>query len=1201
VFLPVMRFELRYQLGSPAFWVTSILFFLLAFGAAASDNISIGGEGGNVLVNSPFTIALTCLVMSVFAVFIVTAFVANVVIRDDETRFAPLVHSTRISKRDYLLGRFTGAYLVGLLAFASVPLGNLVGSLMPWLDPETVGPVQLSHYLQVWLLLCGPTLFVLSAGFFALATATRSLMATYVGVVLFIVLYFITRGLLSRPEFVDIAALLDPFGLSAFAEQTRYWTAADRNTRLPEITGMLLYNRLLWCGVALALLALAWRLYRVEGRKPRRAKAGAAAASAPEALTPAALLGDVPTLAVGHAPSRPGRAGPAAFWTLVRFDLRMAFRNPGYVVLLFIGFVNAGAALWFADELYGTAIHPVTRVMISALSGSFAIIPLIIAIYYAGELVWSDRERRMHELRDATPAPDWTFVVPKLLAVSLVLLSTLAFSVVAAVLVQLLKGHTDLQLDHYALWYLLPWTIDVIIIASLAVFVQVLVPHKFAGWMVMLLVIVGQTALAGLGLEHNLFQYGGTPAVPLSDMNGQGDFVWHAAWFRLYWVAFALLLAVLAQALWRRGAIVALRPRLSRLPARLRGTAGVVAGFAVAVLVGTGGFIYYNTNVLNEYRTSDEQEAWLADAEKTLLPFESLPQPRITEVRLDVDLFPRESRVLTNGTYVLENRTAQPLEQVHVGFPRDLQVQVLAVQGAQLERALDKFNYHIFRFATPLQPGQRATLDFTTLREQRGFANRGNDTRVVANGTFLNNSEIAPVLGVDRGGGLRDRATRRKYGLPAELRPAPLEDEAARAFNVLRRDSDWVLSDITVHTDADQTAVAPGYVVSDEVKAGRRTVRFRPDAPIGNFFSIQSARYEVRRDRWNDVQLVVYHDAAHAWNIDRMLRAMKLSLDYFTREFSPFQFRELRILEFPAYASFAQSFAGTIPYSESIGFIMDQKKPSDVDMVTYVTAHEIAHQWWGHQVVSADKQGATFLIESLSQYSALMVMEREVGPEQIRKFLRYELDRYLRARGGEALEELPLQRVENQQYIHYQKGSLALYLLKERIGEAAVNRALRSLLQEFALKAAPYPDPRDLIRRLKAEAGPQHESLIVDLFERITLYDTKVVAATTREVAQGRWETTLEIEAVKRYADGRGVETEAPLDEPFDVGLFTAEPGEADFTADSVLVFRTQPLRSGRNTVVLESDREPLWAGADPYNKYVDRNSGDNLKRVSGP
>ncbi|MFO0511032.1 MAG: M1 family aminopeptidase, partial [Gammaproteobacteria bacterium] len=328
------------------------------------------------------------------------------------------------------------------------------------------------------------------------------------------------------------------------------------------------------------------------------------------------------------------------------------------------------------------------------------------------------------------------------------------------------------------------------------------------------------------------------------------------------------------------------------------------------------------------------------------------------------------------------------------------------------------------------------------------------------------------------------------------------------------------------------------------------------------------------------------------------LEAMKTSLELYSAAFSPFQFRQLRILEFPAYADFAQSFANTIPYSEALGFIHHRQSPDDIDMVTYVTAHEVAHQWWGHQVTAADQQGGTMLIESLSQYSALRVMEQLYGPEQIAKFLKLELDRYLRARGSERLEELPLARVENQGYIHYQKGGLAMYLLKEELGVEVVDRTLQRLLAQYAFKPAPYPNASDFLRELRQEAGPGHEQLIADLFERITLYDLKAESAKTRQVAGGRWETTLTVKARKLYADGLGKETPAALDEAFEIGLFTAEPGKKGFTRQSVLAFERHRLRDGEQRIVLQTAAKPAYAGVDPYNKRIDRDSDDNVLPV---
>ena len=141
----------------------------------------------------------------------------------------------------------------------------------------------------------------------------------------------------------------------------------------------------------------------------------------------------------------------------------------------------------------------------------------------------------------------------------------------------------------------------------------------------------------------------------------------------------------------------------------------------------------------------------------------------------------------------------------------------------------------------------------------------------------------------------------------------------------------------------------------------------------------------------------------------------------------------------------------------------------------YVTAHEVAHQWWAHQVIGANVQGATVMSESLAQYSALMVMEKEYGRAKMRRFLKHELDSYLSGRGGETVEELPLYRVENQPYIHYRKGSLVFYRLREEIGEAALNRALKKFLHDKGYQQPPYTTSVELLDYIRAEARPEQQ------------------------------------------------------------------------------------------------------------------------------
>jgi ABC-2 type transport system permease protein len=197
MFGAVTAFEIRQQWRSPVFWISCAIFFLFAFGAVTTDQIRIGAPG-NVNINAPTAIVETLGVMGVMGLFAAIAFVAGAVIRDDETGFAPILRATRLSKPAYVFGRFVGAVTVAWLVIASVALGMLAGTFMPWVDGAKLGPLVISHYLWALVVYVLPGLIVMSAAFFALATATRSMMWTYVGAVAFLVLFIASRALRHR-------------------------------------------------------------------------------------------------------------------------------------------------------------------------------------------------------------------------------------------------------------------------------------------------------------------------------------------------------------------------------------------------------------------------------------------------------------------------------------------------------------------------------------------------------------------------------------------------------------------------------------------------------------------------------------------------------------------------------------------------------------------------------------------------------------------------------------------------------------------------------------------------------------------------------------------------------------------------------------------------------------------------------------------
>jgi ABC-type transport system involved in multi-copper enzyme maturation permease subunit len=1172
-------------------WLAAVVTFAIYF-IGISSGLELGSEGG-LLRNAAFATLVNYLMTSLSFMVVTTAFVANAVIRDDETGFGPIVRSTPLTKRDYLLGRFLGAFAIAGLCLLLLPLAIVLGSMMPWTDPATIGPHRLGDHVYGYFLVALPNLFVHSAVFFALATITRSMMATYLGVVAFMSGFFVLQGALEdRPQLVSIVALLDPFAARALQDAVRYWTPAERNVMLPEFAGTLLHNRLLWIGIAIGCLALAHRVFRFAdagiSRRERQRRAERAAEPAP--VVPRAT----PLPAPRHGPA----ALRALLWLRTRFEVKQVVLHPAFAVLMAWASYITGLVLLTQRDPDGRPTYPTTRSLIPEIEEPMTTLLPIIAIYYAGELVWRERDRRMDAIVDATPMPSWAYVVPKTLALAVVFVAILVMSVLASIAVQLSLDFTTLELGKYLVWFIVPKAWDLLLLAALAVFVQALSPHKAVGWGIMVLLAIGQQ-LNG-AVDHNLVLYGGSPGVPFSDMNGAGSF-WQGAWtFRVYWGAFAMLLLVAAHLMWRRGTDVRFAPRMAHARRRLRGTPGLVAIGAALTCLTAGGYAYYNTNVLNTYRSPLAGQVRMAAYEKRYGRYASLAQPRVVDLTLDVALYPKEWRAVTRGRFVLRNLTAQAIPEIHVRTHDDLELARATIAGAELTRDDPTYAYRIYRLHQPMQPGEERVMEFETRLALRGFRNQPTFTRIVENGTFLGHAHLLPLIGMTGAGTLQDPAARRRHGLPEAPRIARLEDSTATASTT--PDRGWATSDITVSTSADQVPIAPGNRVSDEMRGDRRVARFVSAVPVHPRFSIQSARYAEKHRVHRGIDLAVYHHPGHAWNVDRMLDALAAALDYYQAHFGPYPFDHARIVEFPGYLDFAQAMPGTIPYSEDVGFVSDHAEPETIDYVTYLTAHELAHQYWAHQVVGADMEGRELLSETLAQYSAQMVVKRLRGEDYMRRYLQFELDRYLAGRESGAGEEPALVRVSGQEHVTYRKGALAMYLLQVRLGEDRVNRALRSLIARYKFKGAPFPRSLDLVAALRAEARTAEEQqLITDLFERVTLYHLQVSEPTAVRRADGRWDVTVPVDARKFYADGKGAESETPLAERIEVGLFTAEPGRDAFDAKHVIVMERRLIRSGSQVVTFVTDRKPTHAGVDPYNFYIDRNSGDNVRRLADP
>ena len=1183
------KFDLRFQLRQPLLWVFGLIFGLMAFGVSTSDAIQMGGGIGNVNRNAPTVIAQLMSIFTYISMLFITVFIAGAVLRDTEVGIADMIFATPMRKHDYLIGRFAGGIVACLSIFVLVALGIMLGSAMPWVDPARVGPFSLQPYLWSFAVLVIPNLLFVSALLMLLAATTRSMLMVYIGIIAFMVLQTVA-GVLTRDINNDwVGTLMDPFGIDAFGRMVRYFSAAESNAGLPPVSSFLLANRVLWSAISLAMFAMTLVLFKPQRQGTGRKWFGKAKALAVLADTRTSVK--LPRVTPG--PIRPWQQ----CWSLLCFDTRAVFKSLPFLVILLFGMLNFVVSGVQTELMYGASAYPVTHNLLQALESSYTFLLMIIVIFYSGELVFKERQAKIADVTDAMPMPNWVPLVSKSLTLIAVVGGFMLAGAIAAICIQLIKGGAPVEIGLYVR-SLASDSAYFILMGLVSIALQVFLNNKFVGYLAAILLMMSNPVLRMLHLDHNLYRFGGMPRLPYSDMNGFGHFVSGWSWFLLYWSLFVLIVLTLAQLVWVRGLSQEWKNRLRLARARLnRASAGVLVLASIA-FIGTGSWIYYNTNVLNHYIASDVQMDRQARYEKLYSKYRDLPTPKITCVNAEVAIYPAERKVQISGHYQLQNKTAAPLDTLRLQVNVDLTTRWTNLPPHKVELDDKDLGFSIIRLNQPLAPGASMPLDFTVEVEHHGFTNRGRPDQFNLNGTFFNNFDIFPQLSYNKDAELKDRNDRRKRGLPEPERMYKLENEAARANSVIGNTADWIDFETTVSTSSDQIAMAPGYLQKSWEKDGRRYFHYKMDRPMMPFFAYLSANWEVKKAEWKGMPIEVYYDKKHPYNVERMIKATQKSLDYYTANFTPYQHKQVRILEFPNYESFAQSFANTIPYSESIGFIEDLRDDSKIDAVTYITAHEMAHQWWGHQVIGANVQGATVMMESLAQYFALMVMEKEYGRDKMRQFLRYELDGYLRQRGGERIEELPLNRVEGQQYIHYQKGSLIFYRLRDEIGEEALNRALKRYLQDKGYQNAPFTTTRELLDYIRAETPPEKHALLQDMFEKIVFYDNRVVDATASKRKDGQWDVTMKLHLAKMEADGKGKETARVYDEPVEIGIFARKPGAKE-KDERILFLEKRKLEGQEPTVTVTVKEQPFEVGVDPYNKMIDRVSSDNRKNVS--
>ena len=1198
MFATIFSFEVKRSLKSPATYIYFLILFLVSFfmsliigGAFKEAVVNMAGE--KIYANSPIVIdAFFSSISAWVGAIIVVALIGNAVLKDFKYNMHNLIFTTPVSKSDYLLGRFTSAVLVCMLVMTGPALGMMLAYATPWVNPDKIEAFMLAPYLHTYWQTVLPNVILQGAIFFAVSLIARDIFVIWLSLIIFYVAVGVSNSLFSSLQYETISALADPLGGHAKRAISKYWTTYDKNHLLYTMTGIFLWNRLLWLGLSVLIFFIGYKSFsftsaprRVSFRKPKAEIAGN--------INFAKLSFDkivFPKVAQSFTNS----SNLKNLWALSFNECRTLLRNVYFRVILLFGMLLLFLASFQMGKLYETTVLPVTYRIVEDLGGTFQLFVVILTIFFGGEIVWRNRESRIDNILDSLPVPNWVFYVSKLAGLMFMQLILVAIIMFAGIIIQLFKGYAHFEIMLYIKYLFGMRMLDIWLLAVLCIFVHTLVRNKYIGYFIVALFYIWNTFFASLVLKRNLLIFGSDPGVTYSDMNGFGHAIFPYFIFKIYWWAFALVLAVVSSLLWARGTDNKWSWRLSQAGSRGKKRAFATLVVAAMVFIGCGSFIYYNTNVENKFMTSFDQEEQQAKYERTYKKFERSPQPKIDNVKLQVDIYPYTRSMHATGTFVLQNRTGIPIDSIHVLLPQEVDVKSMSFnQNAQLMLNDTTLNYRIYRLDKPLLIGDSITLSFEVNKINHGFQHdfSGLGTPLY-NGTFVNNESFLPHIGYTRQTEITDNIVRKKHGLAYRQTENSIYDSAAYNTNVFTFDADFINFDAVVSTVPDQIAVAPGYLQKEWTENGRRYFHYKMDTKILNFYSFLSAKYIVKKEDYKGVSLEMFYTPGHEYNIDRMFLSMKKSLDYYTANFSPFQYRQLRILEFPRYATFAQSFPNTIPFSEGIGFIadVDTADKATIDYPFYVTAHETAHQWFAHQVIGADVEGSNLLSETLAQYGAITVMEKQYGIERIAKFLHIEMDKYQTARSNESEKEKPLAFTDaGQGYVLYQKGGIVMTGLRRFIGEDSVNHALRNFIKRYAFQGAPYPTSLDLVACLRACTPDSLQYMITDGFQKIVVYDNKITDAKMVKNGDG-YTVNVTLDIKKLNADGTGKETAVACNDYMEFAVYKDK--------NTILQSIRYKLKDGVNQISIPVGVKPYKVMLDPHFMLIDKNGDDNEMRL---
>jgi ABC-2 type transport system permease protein len=819
-------------------------------------------------------------------------------------------------------------------------------------------------------------------------------------------------------------------------------------------------------------------------------------------------------------------------WRLSASDFRYIVFSWPFVSILVAGFLLVYFQQVNMNPMYGFELLPTTERMLRVPMFIFSFVLNLLTFLYMGVLLYRASLSRMDALIDTVPQPDWVLLLSRLWAVFRMQFLLLTLIALGGLITQAIKGYYHFELWHYAFELYILQLVHFMIWACLAMFVHTLFKNMYLSFFLLLLTPLAATGLNEVGkfmnwsfLSENILQFNAVPGFVVGfdysafDQYGSTLAVFFA--FKAYWLALAIIFLLLALLWWKRGLTFSWAERWSVVKSRYQGALAHWTIIALVVFLSLGSTLYYQTHDVDPISfTQEDEEAISAHNEKNYGHLVQTIQPKLVSADIQLNLYPESRDYQANGQLFFVNKVAQAIDTILVA--RSFK-EITTYEISQAHRILSKdslMHFDVLLLDESLKTGDTLRLDFS----MRNYPNTllHNNSRVRTNGTFIL-ANILPQLGV-RNAFLRNPEKRAKYGLGERIVPDQLPtDTSLLGYTFADNTMDWIYYNTIISTAADQQAFSMGTLKSSWFEGERRYFHYQSDGPISNTISWMSGRYVKQLDEAAGTTIELYHEATHP-TYEQLLQGLKASLEYCGDHFGKLQFDTVRLVEYPQTAgTYATVNGNLIPYSEALFLCdVDHEKNDVFNFPFFVSAHEMAHAWWGHRVDPAHVRGGKLVTEALADYLAIKISEKEFGKERARQILGNFHRLYLSQRASEGKESPLIIAGLEQDYLNYRKGSLAFYALSEYLGEAELNAILAHYERVKRNAPPPYPTSLDLLDTIAAIVPDSLQYVLYDLFETITLYDNSINEVKITPLKNGKYQLDIDFSIRKFRSDTNG-------------------------------------------------------------------------------